>query len=142
MGTRFDVNIAGYALTVQTERSAEHMTRLVDTLNGRVREIQKAAGTANYLNIVMLAAMELADDVLTSDGEIQEARRKIRDLEERCGQLEADAVRPQEELRRVNGEMRTLREEVMALRREREGLEESVDRRSRHLLAALEDALK
>jgi len=142
MSTRFDVNIAGYALTVQTERSGEHMARLVDTLNGRIREIQKAAGTANYLNIVMLAAMELADDVLTSDGAIEDARTRSREMEERCGKLEADALRLQEELRGVSGEMRSLREEVMTLRREREGLEEKVDRRSRHLLAALEEALK
>jgi len=64
MENRIDVNIAGYALTVRTERSAEHMERLAETLNGRVREIQKQGGSANYLNIVMLAAMELADEVL------------------------------------------------------------------------------
>jgi cell division protein ZapA (FtsZ GTPase activity inhibitor) len=142
MGTRFDVNIAGYALTVQTERSAEHMARLVDTLNGRVREIQKAGGTSNYLNIVMLAAMELADDVLTSEERIREARRKSRELEEQAGRFEADSLRLQEELRGLSDEMGGLRQEVEALRREREGLKESVDRKSRDLLATLEDALK
>ncbi|MBI5905528.1 MAG: cell division protein ZapA [Deltaproteobacteria bacterium] len=100
MGNRFDVNIAGYALTVRTDRSAEHMARLAETLNGRVREIQKAGGTANYLNVVMLAAMELADEVLT------------------------------------------MREEVEALRKEREGMKETLDRKGRDLLATLEDALK
>lgn len=100
MGNRFDVNIAGYALTVRTERSAEHMARLVETLNGRVREIQKAGGTANYLNVVMLAAMELADEVLT------------------------------------------LREEIEALRKEKDGMKETLDRKGRDLLATLEDALK
>jgi cell division protein ZapA (FtsZ GTPase activity inhibitor) len=71
-----------------------------ETLNGRVREIQKAGGTANYLNVVMLAAMELADDVLT------------------------------------------MREEIEALRKEKEGMKETLDRRGRDLLATLEDALK
>jgi cell division protein ZapA (FtsZ GTPase activity inhibitor) len=100
MGNRFDVNIAGYALTVRTDRSADHMARLAETLNGRVREIQKSGGTANYLNVVMLAAMELADEVLT------------------------------------------LREEIDALRKEKEGMKETLDRRGRDLLATLEDALK
>jgi cell division protein ZapA (FtsZ GTPase activity inhibitor) len=100
MGNRFDVNIAGYALTVRTERSADHMARLAETLNGRVREIQKSGGTANYLNVVMLAAMELADEVLT------------------------------------------MREEIDALRKEKEGMKETLDRRGRDLLATLEDALK
>jgi cell division protein ZapA (FtsZ GTPase activity inhibitor) len=107
MGNRIDVNIAGYALTVRTERSEEHMARLAETLNGRVREIQKSGGTANYLNIVMLAAMELADEVLTFDDRLRE-----------------------------------LREQVETLRREREDLRNRLDRKSRDLLATLDEALK
>jgi cell division protein ZapA (FtsZ GTPase activity inhibitor) len=107
MVNRIDVNIAGYALTVQTDRSAEHMARLAETLNGRVREIQKQGGTANYLNVIMLAAMELADEVLTFDERFRELK----------GQVEA-------------------------LRREREDLKTRVDRKSRDLLATLDDALK
>jgi len=107
MGNRIDVNIAGYALTVRTERSVEHMARLAETLNGRVREIQKSGVTANYLNIVMLVAMELADEVLT--------------FEDR---------------------LRDLREQVETLRREREDLRTRLDRKSRDLLATLDEALK
>jgi len=107
MGNRIDVNIAGYALTVRTERSVEHMARLAETLNGRVREIQKSGVTANYLNIVMLVAMELADEVLT--------------FEDR---------------------LRDMREQVETLRREREDLRTRLDRKSRDLLATLDEALK
>lgn len=80
MGNRIDVNIAGYALTVRTDRSEEHMARLAETLNGRVREIQKSGGTANYLNVVMLAAMELADEVLTFDERLRELREQVETL--------------------------------------------------------------
>ncbi|MBE0569537.1 MAG: cell division protein ZapA [Deltaproteobacteria bacterium] len=114
MANRFDVNIAGYALIVQTDRSAEHMERLAETLNDRVREIQKSGGTANYLNVVMLAAMELADDVLTTG--------------DRAASLE--------------NEVRSLRQELETLRKEREGMMEKVDRKNRGLLAVLENALK
>ena len=107
MENRIDVNIAGYALTVRTERSKEHMVRLAETLNGRVREIQKQGGTANYLNIVMLAAMELADEVLKFEERFLEVK-----------------------------------EQVDALRREREDLQSRLDRKSRDLLATLDDALK
>jgi len=107
MENRIDVNIAGYALTVRTDRSAEHMARLAETLNGRVREIQKQGGTANYLNIIMLAAMELADEVLTFEERFQEVK-----------------------------------DQVESLRREREDLKTQVDRKSRNLLATLENALK
>ena len=107
MGNRIDVNIAGYALTVRTERSEEHMARLAETLNGRGREIQKQGGTANYLNVVVLAAMELADDVLTFEDRFRE-----------------------------------LKEQIEALRREREDLKTRLDRKSRVLLATIDDALK
>ena len=92
MGNRIDVNIAGYALTVRTERSEEHMARLAETLNGRVREIQKQGGTANYLNVVVLAAMELADDVLTFEDRFRELKEQIealrREKEELTSRLE------------------------------------------------------
>jgi cell division protein ZapA (FtsZ GTPase activity inhibitor) len=77
MGNRIDVNIAGYALTVRTDRSEEHMARLAETLNGRVREIQKQGGTTNYLNVIMLAAMELADEVLTFDERFREVKEQV-----------------------------------------------------------------
>ncbi len=84
MGNRFDVNIAGYTLTVVTDRSAEHMDRLGELLNQRVREIQKSGGTSNYLHVVMLAAMKLADEVLEMRGrnesEKERIERKSRDI--------------------------------------------------------------
>jgi cell division protein ZapA (FtsZ GTPase activity inhibitor) len=104
---RIDVNIAGYSLTVRTDRSEEHMARLAETLNGRVREIQKQGGTANYLNVIMLVAMELADEVLTFDERFREVK-----------------------------------EQIEALRREREDQTTRLDRKSRDLLATLDDALK
>ena len=92
MGNRIDVNIAGYALTVRTDRSEEHMARLAETLNERVREIQKQGGTANYLNIVMLAAMELADEVLTTEDRFRELKEQVealqREKEELTSRLE------------------------------------------------------
>lgn len=104
---RIDVNIAGYSLTVRTDRSEEHMARLAETLNGRVREIQKQGGTANYLNVIMLVAMELAYEVLTFDERFREVK-----------------------------------EQIEALRREREDQTTRLDRKSRDLLATLDDALK
>lgn len=84
MSDKYDVNIAGYTLTVRTERSAEHMERLSELLNDKVREVQKTGVTSNYLNVVMLAAMKLADEILDlQDRQDQEKRRieeKSRDL--------------------------------------------------------------
>ncbi|MBI5574983.1 MAG: cell division protein ZapA [Deltaproteobacteria bacterium] len=84
MSDRYDVNIAGYTLTVKTDRSADHMARLSELLNERVREVQKSGVTTNYLNVVMLAAMKLADEVLELRGKQDEEKKlleqKSRDL--------------------------------------------------------------
>ena len=77
MGERFNVNIAGYALTVTTERSAEHMERLSALLNEKVREVQKSGGTANYLHVIMLAAMKLGDEILEVRGELEKEKQRF-----------------------------------------------------------------
>ncbi len=77
MSKRYEVNIAGYSLTVKTDRSAEHMERLSVLLNERVREVQKSGMTANYLNVVMLAAMRLADEVLELRGERENVEKRL-----------------------------------------------------------------
>ncbi|MBI5342191.1 MAG: cell division protein ZapA [Deltaproteobacteria bacterium] len=77
MSNRYDVNIAGYSLTVKTDRSADHMARLSELLNERVREVQKSGVTSNYLNVVMLAAMKLADEVLELRGKQDEEKKLL-----------------------------------------------------------------
>ncbi len=121
MANRYDVNIAGYGLIVQTERSAEHMQRLAETLNDRVREIQKSGGTANYLNVVMLAAMELADDVLTTGDRMLQTRKENRELEEKAVRLEEEANRLRDRISGVNVELMSLRAESRSSARSRKG---------------------
>ena len=77
MVDRFNVNIAGYALTVSTERSAKHMELLSELLNERVREVQKSGGTANYLHVIMLAAMKLGDEILELRAELDREKRQF-----------------------------------------------------------------
>ncbi|MBE0605923.1 MAG: cell division protein ZapA [Deltaproteobacteria bacterium] len=93
MEKRIDVNIAGYSLTVRTDRSEEHMARLAETLNERVRQIQKLGGTANYLNVIMLAAMELADEVLTFDERFQELKDQVEALRKEREELKTQVDR-------------------------------------------------
>jgi len=142
MANQYNLNIAGYSLVVKTKRSAVHMERLAETLNERVREIQQAGSTTNYLNVVMLAAMELADDVLSLEGLVSQARKENRELEERVLQLEAQARVLTERLERGDEDISFLRAEVDALKKEKERLQEKYERRSRDLLDALDNVLK
>jgi len=142
MANKYNVNIAGYGLVVQTERSAVHMERLAETLNERVREIQKTGCTANYLNVIMLAAMELADDVLITEDLVSQARKKNHEVEGKAIRLEEEKNDLKERLKGLGEEISALREEVEVLRKEREGIYEKFERRNRDLLEVLDNALE
>jgi cell division protein ZapA len=77
MGDRFNVNIAGYALTITTERSSYHMERLSELLNEKVREVQKTGGTSNYLHVILLAAMKLGDEILELREELEKEKGRF-----------------------------------------------------------------
>jgi cell division protein ZapA (FtsZ GTPase activity inhibitor) len=64
MPNKVDLNIAGYTLTVMSDRSPEQLERLGAMVNEKVREIQKGGSTTNYLNVILLAAITMADEVL------------------------------------------------------------------------------
>jgi cell division protein ZapA (FtsZ GTPase activity inhibitor) len=81
MTTRVDLNIAGYTLTVQSERSAEHLERLGAMVNEKVREIQKGGSTANYLNVILLAAITMADEVIDLKDQLEAAKGRDRAAE-------------------------------------------------------------
>lgn len=77
MAERYDVHIAGYTLTVSTDRSADHMERLGRLLNERVREVQKTGGSANYLHVVLLAALKLGDEVIDLRARLEQERKRV-----------------------------------------------------------------
>ncbi|HEY3489631.1 MAG TPA: cell division protein ZapA [Candidatus Deferrimicrobiaceae bacterium] len=64
MSNRVDLCIAGYTLTIMSDRSQDHLERLGAMVNERVQEIQKGGSTTNYLNVILLAAITMADEVL------------------------------------------------------------------------------
>lgn len=77
MPNKVDLNIAGYTLTVMSDRSPEQIERLGAMVNEKVREIQKGGSTTNYLNVILLAAITLADEVLDLREKVES--RKSRD---------------------------------------------------------------
>ena len=142
MANQYNVNIAGYGLVVQTERSPSHMERLTETLNEKVREIQKTGGTTNYLNVVMLAAMELSDDVLATKDLVLQTREENNEIEGKYLRLEEETNGLKARLKEIGKEMSALQAEVEVLRKEREGIREKLERRNRDLLDVLDNALK
>jgi cell division protein ZapA (FtsZ GTPase activity inhibitor) len=84
MERQFDVNVAGYTITVKTSRSPEHVDRLTSMVNERVREIRRTGNTTNYLNILLLASLSLADEVLalreSRDGDKKAVEERQRSL--------------------------------------------------------------
>jgi cell division protein ZapA (FtsZ GTPase activity inhibitor) len=82
MERQFDVNVAGYTITVKTRRSPEQVDRITAMVNERVREIRKTGGTTNYLHIILLSAISLADEVLALR-ENREGDRKVAEEKEK-----------------------------------------------------------
>jgi len=142
MANQYNVNIAGYGLVVQTVRSEAYVRQLEGALNEKVREIQKTGGTANYLNVVMLTAMELADDVLTTKELVARVRKENRELEKKTLRLEEETNGLKERLQEIEKEFFALQAEAEVLRKEREKTLEKSERRNRDLLEVLDNALK
>ena len=142
MANQHNVNIAGCSMVVQTDRSAAHMERLAETLNDRIREIQKTGSTSNFLNVVMLAAMEFADEVLAADDLISRIKKERLEFEEKAVRFEAETSVLRERLIGTDEMISALRSRVEELKEERERLQEKFERRSRDLLGVLDNALK
>lgn len=83
MTNRVQVNIVGHSLTLETDRSPEHMDELARLLNDRVRAIQKS-GVTNYLNAIVMASLALTDELVSIRGERDHERLAI---EERSREL-------------------------------------------------------
>ena len=142
MANQHNVNIAGCNMVVQTDRSAAHMERLAGALNDRVREIQKTASTTNFVNVVMLAAMEFVDEVLAAEELVSRIKKERSEFEEKAARFETETSVLRERLIGIDEKVSALRQQVEELKAERERLQEKFERRSRDLLDVLDNALR
>ena len=75
-----NVEIMGLSLTVASEDGDEWVKNLAQTVDERIRQIQAGGRTVNSINLVILAALNFAD-------ELERLRRDHRELIERIEAL-------------------------------------------------------
>lgn len=78
--TAVEVNILGQKLLVKSADCEEHVKMVADYLNSKIEEAKKNSTAVSTLNIVLLAAMNIADDYF-------EAKQGLGKLEGRAKEL-------------------------------------------------------
>ena len=74
----------GQELSVLSEAGDEHVARVVEYVNNKVKELGDTPGKINTLNIAMLVALNIADEYLQIKGVKENIHNQ---LENRAGQL-------------------------------------------------------
>jgi Uncharacterized protein conserved in bacteria len=64
----FNINILGQELSVLTDSGDEHVARVVKYVNDKVEEVGKTSNNINTLNIVILVALNIADEYFKFKG--------------------------------------------------------------------------
>jgi len=81
---RFQVHILGQDLWVLADGGDEHVSKVVDFVEGKVEEVKKNTNTFNTLTIAILTALNIADEYLRSRTSHEET---FEDLERRAERL-------------------------------------------------------
>jgi len=63
---RFHIKLLGQELSVLSDSGDDHVARVVEYVNDKVEEIRNNTNNFNTLNIVILAALNIADEYLKS----------------------------------------------------------------------------
>ena len=64
----FNINILGQELSVLTDSGDEHVEIVVRYVNNKIEETGKTASNINNLNIAILAALNIADELIRVKG--------------------------------------------------------------------------
>lgn len=69
MKKRFDLKIMGHNVSVLSDASDDHVLRIVEHINGKAEDIKRASKNLTTLNIVLLVALNMADELIRLRGE-------------------------------------------------------------------------
>lgn len=79
-GRSVEVSILGSSFTIQSRYDPRYMSEVVAYLKETIREIQAASGVQDPLQIALLAALNVVDELLRKKGE---NAREIEEITER-----------------------------------------------------------
>lgn len=89
------VTIAGQRFSLKSDADESYVQLLAETVDGRVRELQKRSRQAGLQEAAVLVALQLADDLLRERRRRADLRRKVREQAHRLlEQLPPRSVSP------------------------------------------------
>ncbi len=68
MKKRYHIRILGQELSVLSEAGDEHVARIVEYVDNKVKELGDTPGNINTMNVVILVALNIADEYLSVKG--------------------------------------------------------------------------
>jgi cell division protein ZapA len=72
------VTIAGQRISLKSDADDAYVQLLADTVDGRMRELQKRSQKAGVAEVAVLAALQLADDLFRAERRRADLRKKVR----------------------------------------------------------------
>ncbi len=79
-----EVTIANSQFTIKTDADEAYIQDIARYLNGKIEEVQKKTKSVSTLNVIILSALNIADDLFR---ERNKERKYIRDVEDRSKNL-------------------------------------------------------
>ena len=69
MKKRFDIHVLGHEVSVLSDAGDEHVANVVNYINRKADEIEKASKNVPTVNVAILVALNIADELYRLKGE-------------------------------------------------------------------------
>jgi len=79
-----DIEVSGHKFTIRSNAEEDYVCKVAEYLNKKIEEVFQTTKTVDTINVVILAAMNIADDffcIKNEHGELQQC------IEDRSGRL-------------------------------------------------------
>jgi cell division protein ZapA len=79
MKRSFSVTIAGQRYTIKSDAEESYVHTLAELVDDRIKQVQRGAKTAAPAAVAVLAALQIADDLVRERNGRAELRRRVRE---------------------------------------------------------------
>jgi cell division protein ZapA (FtsZ GTPase activity inhibitor) len=87
MGESSQITVMGQTYLLKGTHDKEHVARVEHFLNEQIDQARKTGATADTFNLMVLVALNLADDCITKGDEIKKLTVNVADVSERLIKL-------------------------------------------------------
>ena len=92
MKKNIDVEIIGNNYTIRSDADEDYVHKIADYLNGKIQEVLQSTKTVDTLNVVILAALNIASEFILLRDEQGEFQRQVKERSRRLIRFIDDQV--------------------------------------------------